>query len=118
VLGTFVKWGRLRVGESGAPKSVAGVIGTVADKTPFPRRTRNQTKKALKHAARELHRQTSSPTRKKKEWLFGGLLVTATVVGTIVLARALSERFYPEVLEVVESIPAHGEEPVETPARK
>lgn len=118
VLDTVLKWGRTRLDESKAPQAVASIIDTVADKATFPRQSRKQTKKALKHAARELRHHSASHKGNKKAWLLGGIFVAATVVGTMVIIRALSERFYPEVLEVVESLPAPGDDPVEAPAQE
>lgn len=118
VLDTVMKWGRTRLDESKAPQAVAGIIDTVADKGKFPRRTRKQTKKALKHAARELRHHTASHKGNKKAWLLSGIFVTATVVGTIVIVRTLRDRLYQEALRAVEDTPAPVDEPVETPAQK
>ena len=104
VLDTVVQWRRSRVAESHAPQVVAGVLKTVAERTKFPRRTRKRAMKTLKHAARELRRQSPAYQRKKKAWLVGGILAAATV-GTILLVRTLNSRGYPEALGAAESTP-------------
>ena len=120
VLDTAVKWGRSRLDESNAPQAVAGVLDTVAGRVKLPRRTRKRVMKALKRAARELRHQSPSYQRKKKAWLLGGILLTATV-GTIVLVRTLTSRGYPDAPGTCESTPAtnppaSGKVPAETPA--
>ncbi|ALV47889.1 hypothetical protein MB46_19655 (plasmid) [Arthrobacter alpinus] len=118
VLTTVTRWGRSRLDESKAPQAVAGLIDTIADNAKFPRRTQKRAAKALKHAARELRRHSSSPKKKGKVWLVGGLLVTAAVVGTIIIFRTLRARLYTEALEAIENTPAPIEDPVEMPAQK
>ncbi|ALE04799.1 hypothetical protein AL755_03705 (plasmid) [Arthrobacter sp. ERGS1:01] len=118
VLDTVMKWGRTQLDESKAPQAVAGIIDTVADKGTFPRSTRKQTKKALKHAARELRHHSVYHKGNKKAWLLSGIFVTATVVGTIVIVRTLRNRLYTEALGTVETPPAPVDDPVETPAQE
>jgi hypothetical protein len=116
-LDTVMTWGRSRLDESKGPQAVAGIIDKVADKAKFPRRTRKQTKKALKNAVRELRRWSPTLKKNKKAWLLGGILVAGTAVGTIVIVHTLRDRLYPEVLGLAESAPAPVEDPVETPAQ-
>ncbi|MDD0858421.1 hypothetical protein NHF46_12910 [Arthrobacter alpinus] len=95
-----------------------GIIDTVAKTAKLARRTRKRSTKELKRSARELRHQSTLHNRTKKVWLLRGLLATATVVGTIVIVRTLSNRLYPEVLEVIDSTRSPVEDPVKTPAQK
>ncbi len=91
VVDAAIMWRRADMAGCGSPQAVAGIMDTATDKK-VQRRARKRAIKALKHAARELHRPPPLRTRTTTAWVAAGLLGAATVAGTIIMVRTLRRR--------------------------